>query len=188
MKWRSPEDRQAYFADYEQRDSELNEVLLRDRVIIPSVECAPGYLYWGQGRSIGEVAICVGQDQSGQVSFEGLRNKLGLDRIFTEIHYDDNPSLGTWMPYCKWKKHPAFESEKEKMYWLLDANIEVLEARIQWHLDMPKHLQQAPSYDSLLEDSRNHLDALLELKRDGFSDTQTLSFRQILKSHSRVSD
>jgi len=150
--------------------------------IIPSTDCEPGYLYWGSGRSIGEPAICRGFNEHQQMQFEGLRNKMGQDFLFTEIHYDDDEMFGTWCPAVKLERAPEEMNKDETMDWLLQKYIEMLLDRKDWLEMMPNKLKSTPTHDYLIDQTNEELDDLLQLKADGFSHEQTLTFRKIMQS------
>jgi hypothetical protein len=180
-------EQKAYFADVATRDADLVSLIVEGRdVLIPSADCEPGYLYWGGGRSIGELAVCQerGIDKSlpDAVLFQGLRNKSGIDFLFSEVHYDDDSRNGTWCPLLKLEEAPKQVDKDVLMQWLLDQTIDLVETRIHWLRSMPNRLKQAPSYGGMLDDATQHLDRLRTTKDQGFSDTPAPTFRQIIEA------
>ena len=165
----SAEKRRGYCQKQQAFDEMFLEIWDQDKITIPSTECEPGFLYWGMGRAIGDVAICSGVNESGQMQFEGLRSKLGFDYLGQEIHHDDDSSSGTWKPFFKYDKTPEFRSSEEKMRWILMKNIEILQIRIDWLEVMPKSLKIAPSYNIFLEQDIQQLSGLLKTQNNGFN-------------------
>lgn len=155
---------------------------------IASAECTAGMLYWGTGRSIGELAMCRGKDDFGQMQFEGLRNKMGEDYLFTELHHDDSPYFGTWIPFLELGVAPVTDDKTIIMNWLLEQEIDIVSDRIDWLRAMPAHLRAAPSWAWILDQNIGHLAGLQRTQTDGFSDRPTLSFRQIMESRKAITD
>ncbi|MCA9309203.1 hypothetical protein KC973_02405 [Candidatus Saccharibacteria bacterium] len=167
-------------------DDELLDAYRGERgEYLASDECENGKLYWGGGRSIGELAICRGKDEYGRMQFEGLRNKFGVDYLFIEYHYDDDPSFGTYTPSVKLETAPDFETEEQAMYWILEQQITLIKDRLQWLKYLPDRLKSARSYNWLIDRDQELLDDALRMKEEGFSDTPAPTFRQIIEAKQR---
>jgi len=168
-------------------DSELFDMYRGERgVYIGSSECNEGRLYWGGGRSIGQLAVCRGVDKYKRMQFEGLRSKFGVDYLFTEYHYDDDPSFGTYTPLVELDALPEdLTAEEETMYWILEITIELLETRVEWLKYLPSRLKAAPSYGWLVEHEQEYLEEKLRLRTEGFSDTPEPTFREIMEARQK---
>lgn len=144
---------------------------------IPSKDCQVGFLYWGVGRSISEVAICSGYDLSHNMLFLGLRNKFGKDYLSIELHQDDDQNYGTWSPILKLEQVPENMNINSTMQWLLQKEIDLISTRINWLHAVPERLQAAPSYSWLLEEDTQHLHALELVEHNGFSSESTMPLK-----------
>lgn len=149
---------------------------------LSSNDCVKGKYYWGGGRSIGAIVICRGRDEHGRNQFEGLRNKFGVDYLFTEFHYDDDSIFGTYTPVLELGDIPNLESEDDTMNWLLDQELDLLTTRLEWLARFPDKYKQTGIYEWLVEWDGEHLETLQQLKNNGFSDTPYLTFKQIMES------
>ncbi len=158
----SPEVNKDLATDY------FREFWQTDTVNVAMEDCEEGYLYYGHSSSIGEVAICRGLASDGTVRFEGNGEANGEDRLFTEYYTDKGNLFPTWWPIDRWKKAPEFEDDHQTMSWLLEANIELLEAKIDWLLGMPDDLKESPDFPYLLEDSICFLDFYRSKRQNGF--------------------
>lgn len=181
------DESRAYYADIEGRDAEFWQLWNEGREnLIPVEECEPGYLYWGGGRALGELAICRAPSGKGAfgdaMMFEGLSNEFGVDCLDTEIHYDENPVLGTWCPYYKLEKVAEVNDELELMSWLVNQWINIKELRIHWLKSMPYRLRQSPSYYPMLSETKEQKESYVSLKVNGFSNAPPQTFRQIMEA------
>lgn len=152
-------------------------------VYLASDECEDSRLYWGGARSIGELAICRGKDKYGRMQFEGLRNKLGIDILWIEIHEDDDTQFGTFTPIVGLEfapKHPT--SKEEVMQWILDQKIAMLAQRLEWLAHLPTQLRAARVYDKLLTEDLRELEDATRVKNEGFSKTSAPTFKQIMEA------
>jgi hypothetical protein len=181
MSEQSRTERRARSAEISQRDAELASLLSSDKQIIPSDQCEEGYLYYGFGRSIGQVAVCRGNDKHGKVKFVGLRNKFGVDYLFEETHFDDDSSIGTWIPVLRLEPAPECIDEETMMSWILDRYIEMLELRVEWVESMPPRLRECPSYEIVLEQAKESLHDMKILRHEGFSKTPWPTFREMME-------
>jgi hypothetical protein len=142
--------------------------------------CQDGHYYWGAARSIGEIAICHNKPAFVYTTFTGLREKMGSEFLFDEIHYDQDDTFGTYRPLLDLGEAPTFKTEAETMDWLLDQTLNFVETRINWLKAMPSWLKIAQDYSFYLEDDIAQLETLQQLKREGFNNRPKLSFKEIL--------
>lgn len=146
---------------------------------IPSEQCIEGHYYFGVGRSISNVAICIGRTQFG-IEFKGWRNKLGEDFLFSEVHYDDNESVGTYSPEIDMGPAPHFSSDDECMSWILELEISIKKSLLNWIKSQPQEYLQTEDAQIDIQRYEGHLQELLDTKQNGFSH-ERISFRSILE-------
>ena len=164
-------------------DEKLFEAYRGERgIYLQSNECIEGKLYWGSGRSIGELAICRGVNVRGDKQFVGLRNKNGVDYLWVESHIDDDPTFGTFTPLLELEDVPAdLSSESETMWWILEKTIDLHQTRLEWLERANTTLKSAPSYGYLIERERQALVDLRHIKAVGFSADPAPTYRQIMQ-------
>lgn len=158
----SPEVNKDLATDY------FREFWQTDTVNVAMEDCEEGYLYYGHSSSIGEVAICRGMAANGTIIFEGNTRTNDKDHLFTEYYSDKGDLFTSWWPIDRWKKAPEFANKLQTMSWLLDANIELLETRLEWLLGMPKCLKESPDFPGLLDDTSTFLDFYRSKRQNGF--------------------
>ncbi len=163
-------------------DEELNSLYCPSEGWITRADCIPGHLYYGSGRNIGQVAICRGFAKFDSTSFEGIRNKHGVDKLDTEFHIDYRELGCTFTPFVDLGVAPIFETNEETMWWLLAQEIEVVESRIDWLKRIPMKLQASMVYPFLVQDNVKHLESLKLLLVEGFSVHTMPTFRQIMEA------
>jgi hypothetical protein len=126
--------------------------------LIPKPECQVGYVYWGVGRSIGQIAACNGLTCDNMTRFKGMGYKAGAYVLFSEFHTDDDPSIGTWTPKVRLGSVDLGDGKAELTSVLLQAEIDMLETHDQWLSIMPRRLQIAPSYEWMCEQNKKQLE------------------------------
>ena len=166
-----------YSRHIEERLSEL----MTPSKYLAQADCEIDAVYWGMGRSIGEVTICRTTPDQSSLQFEGLRNKLGEDFLFREYHYDVDPMFGTFRPFVKIDGTAPEMSRLEEMGFLLDQTMEVQRLKLAWLNNMPNRLRS--DAQPLIDGVHESMEYLEKLKRNGFSDKRTLSFKSILEQH-----
>ena len=150
--------------------------------ILPE-DCDEGYLYWGTSRRIGELGICRGFNESGEMQFEGLREKLGEDLLFIEFHWDSSDAFGTFIPEMRLEKVPNnLSDESSVMTWLLDRELEVDQLRVDWLKGIPARFKELEEYKWRLDDALIALQCAERTRTDGFSFEPTLTFRKIMEA------
>jgi hypothetical protein len=152
---------------------------------IASDECQKDYLYWVASRSVGELAICRGVDEYDRVQFEGWRNKLGSDFLFTEYHWDDDSYVGTVKPYVELEQVPELDSPDSLMDWLLLKHIELQEERVAWLKGFPRHVRISNEHVFDLQDAEVWLQELYRVKQEGFNVRPMLTFREIMAAQKK---
>ena len=172
-------------SDKQRLDDELWELFRPSNDYIDSDECVDGHYYWGGARSIGCISICRGRDEYNRNQFEGLRNKLGLDFLFTEYHYDDDTAFGTYSPVLDLGVAPMFASEEATMYWILEQEINLISTRIDWLRAIPDRYKALETYEWLCDHEMEHLETLVDTKVNGFSNTPAPTFREIMEAKKR---
>ncbi len=148
---------------------------------IPPEDCRIGFAYWGVGRSIGAVAVCRNDNNWGVV-FEGLRNKLGEDYLFREVHHDVDEFFGTWRPLVELEPTPEDVRGLDLMDWLLEKEVAVAQERLDWLTSMPERVKRAKDYRYDVEFAEEVLDELTALRQNGFSLKRTIDFKAIVEN------
>ncbi len=162
------------------------EALIVPAEYLAPEDCQEGFIYYGRGRSIGQIAVCTGEIDAGlgkgSLGFTGLRNKFGVDYLCTEVHYDQDSMFGTFLPFVELERIPEGMDEKQTMHWLLDQTIELLEAKSSWLRSMPERFRDPAYWPIDLELVEEALEGSRELQRTGFSDTPAPTFREIMEA------
>lgn len=148
---------------------------------IKSRDCMQDYLYLVTSRSIGELAVCTGVDEYGCVKFEGWRNKMGRDYLFTEYHWDDSSVAGTVRPHVELELTPLAWS----LDWMLQKHIELQTVRIELLSSEPECLAASEALGVTLQDCQDRLSDLHAVRREGFSAHPVPTFREIMNSKNR---
>jgi hypothetical protein len=104
-------ERRARSAEIALKDREFNELLDRDRILIPSSECMANNLYMGEGRQVGRLAICVGSNSLGSTEFIGLGGNPESIQLIAECHKDSDRNFGSWKPHLLLGQAPLSLSE-----------------------------------------------------------------------------
>jgi hypothetical protein len=136
---------------------------------IAEAECEQGYLYWGIGRGIGEIAICAGHDSQNGTKFYGLaKNEINEDSLDSVLHTQIHPVIGGWSPIVRLESVPEGMDRHQTMEWLLGKHIEVVELRLDWLACMPAHLRGTASYEPVVSENEALLASLVQEQRAGF--------------------
>lgn len=142
-------------------------------------ECEAGYLYLVYSRSIGELAICAGFNEGATMTFNGWRNKLGCDFMFTELHFDSDEMFGTVQPLLKLCAAPKCDGDK-LLEWLLGQYIDLQHTKIEWLLNMPQKFKRSEIFPDILLEEKEKLADYELVKKEGFSAHPVPTFKEIL--------
>lgn len=149
------------------RNDELWNMALPHRIdTIPKDECRAGFLYWGDGSGVADIAICTNSGSYGDVYFRGIRETRGMYDLFTERHPSDTgeASIG-WAPIVMLEEVPELLDEKATVLWLLEKEVEVVKIKIDWLRSLPDQYKQATEYSYILDTDRKHLKSIQDLSR-----------------------
>jgi hypothetical protein len=146
---------------------------------IPVEECEQGYLYWGIGSGIGEVAICNGYNDRGELQFRGLaKDEADQDCLDLVVHTQTPPNYENWSPFVRLEVAPTDLDVHATMSWLLEKQIEVVELRLDWLSGMPARMQSAPSYRPVMDENQALLENLHKEQQTGFNTPSTPEYEQ----------
>lgn len=145
--------------------------------IIALDDCKPDRAYWGEGASIGCIAICEESAEHGLI-FTGLANHTGADLLQPELHKDAvNPEwprveIGTFLPLTELPE--KLPNTADKMEWLRDTEYEILLERLAWLLSAPDGYVSPELRVPDLAQTRKRLAELERMRQHGFSEKAVL--------------
>ncbi len=151
----------------------------RDGDYIASIDCEEGYLYMGVGRGVGPLAICRGSAAQGLISFDYLHQEWGVDELRNEPHWDNG---GTWFPVLKLDKVPKQKDADSTMLWLLNQEVELIEARLAWLESMPASMRSHRDYEYMLSSEKEKLEETKRRAENGLCKTPAPTFRQMVEA------
>ena len=155
---------------------------------IPVDDCEPGYLYYGQSRSMQPgVAICHITEPlngvAGRTRFAVRDVWCGRDYLFEEVHFDEEACTGTWLPFVRLEKVPEGLDAHGLLSWLIDQEVALHEDRLQWFRGMPDRLQRAESYEAWRNEAQQRYEAAVDKKAHGVSLVTTeLSHAELVRA------
>ncbi len=162
---------------------ELMDLSLPHRIdVIAKEECKPGFLYWGDGNRDVDIAICQ-NGPGGDKVFEVLRDIRGAYYLSLERHPEDVRNTGGWAPIVALEKVPDGLDDKARMEWLLRKEIEVVEDKLDWLVQMPDRLKSASDYDEILLWDSKYLASLTQLSIEGIETIAPQPYQQMLQEH-----
>lgn len=150
-------------------NDELWDISLPHRInTLPKEDCRAGYVYWGDGGGEVDIAICTGIDEYDDLCFQGVRETRGIYDLFTERHpFDSGGGSKGWAPIVELELAPEFPNENSAVQWLLSKEIEVVEQKVEWLMNMPAKYRKAVDYEYILERDAQKLRALYGLIQAG---------------------